>query len=338
MATEIAPLDRAQRRDAATLLASRHAGDRRRAWDLPARYEDPEAALELIDALLDSPNATGMIAYGDGRPAGFLAALLRTPSQLTPGAKFVRPRSAIVPYHGHALADRDDGELYRELYAALAEVCVDRGYFSHYIEIPALDYTATDAFSSLGFGRQTTLALRAVAEPVEIPEPAGIEIGRAGPSDVEAIMRLSEVLGRHHASSPSFLPYLREPDTQIEKDTRAWLNEWSNALLLASRSGSVVGMQTYVAPASLSPLAVLAESTTYLFEGVVVPEGQRKGVGTALLREGMQWAESSGLKTCALHFLSANLAAARFWQSHGFWPLTHTLTRHVDERIAWANR
>jgi GNAT superfamily N-acetyltransferase len=276
-----------------------------------------------------------VIAHSDGRPAGFLAAVLRTPSQLNIGAKFVRPRSAIVPYHGHALADPDDGELYRELYAALAAVWVERGYFSHYIEIPALDYAAAEAFSSLGFGRQTTLALRAVAEPLETAGAAGIEIRRAGPSDLEAILRLSGMLGRHHASSPSFLPYLREPDAQIETDTRGWLNDWNNAFFVATRAGTTVGLQSYVAPAFLSELT-RAEGMIYLFEGVVADGERRSGVGTALLAEGMHWAADTGLKTCALHFLSANLAAARFWQRHGFWPLTHTLTRHIDERVAWA--
>jgi len=317
------------------LLANRHAGDRRRTWDLPARYEDPEAAIELIDALLDSANVTGVIAYSDGRPAGFLAAMLRTPSPLGIGAKFVRPRSAIVPYHGHALADPDDGELYRELYAFLAQECVDRGYFSHYVEIPALDFTAAEAFGSLGFGRQTTLALRHVAEPVAVASCDGVEIRRAGPSDFESMVRLSELLGRHHAESPSFLPFLREPDLQLTQDMRAWLNDWNSAVFLAARGPTIVGMQTFVAPSYLSELT-RPEAMTYLFEGVVASSERRSGIGTALLAEGMQWAEGIGLKACALHFLSANLAAARFWQNHDFWPLTHTLARHVDERVAWA--
>src|SRR5262249_44979732 len=111
-----------------------------------------------------------------------------------------------------------------------------------------------------------------------------------------------------------------------------------NAFFLASREGRVVGMQSYVPQNVLSPLSLPDEPLAYLFQGIVMPEEQRRGTGAALLAAGMEWARDAGLTYCALHFLSANLAAARFWQSHGFWPLTHMLARHVDERVAWADR
>jgi len=332
---EIAPLGPDDREAAASLLASRHAGDRRRAWDLPARYEDTDIALEAIDLLMGSPASAGVIARDGREPAGFLASVMRAPSQLSMGAKFVRSRAAVVPYHGHALADRDDGELYRELYAALSRVWVERGYFSHYVEIPALDYMAAEAFSSLGFGRQTTLAVRRVAESVVDSRAEGVEIRRAGPNDLEPILRLSSLLGQHHAAAPSFLPFLREPDAELEKETRERLNAWDHGFFIALREGAAVGALT-LGPSSFAPALATTENALYLFEGVVAPSERRGGVGRALLAAGMRWAEEAGHTQCALHFLSANIAAARFWQSHGFWPVTHTLARHVDERIAWA--
>jgi GNAT superfamily N-acetyltransferase len=81
----------------------------------------------------------------------------------------------------------------------------------------------------------------------------------------------------------------------------------------------------------------LPEKAIYLEDGAVLPGDRRGGVGRALLSEAMSWAGDSGYATCLLHFLSANIPAARFWQANGYWPLTHTLVRHVDERIAWAH-
>ncbi|HTE85923.1 MAG TPA: GNAT family N-acetyltransferase [Dehalococcoidia bacterium] len=336
MTLEIRPLERGDWEAAAELLARRHAAELRSEPLLPERYAAPDEALSLIAALLESPATTGVVAIRDGEAAGFLAGSMRTPSPLSMGAKFVRSRAAIVPYDGHALGDRDNGELYRELYAALSEPWVANGYFSHYIEVSPLDVTAAEAFMSLGFGRQTTLAARRVAEPVPGESPADLDILRAGPSELETVMRFVGLVAAHHAASPSFLPYLREPDRQIESATEEWLNDWASAHLIARRGGEPIGMFS-LRPPGFVPLLAKPEGAIYLEDGAVAPGARRGGVGLALLREAMQWAEDAGFSTCLLHFLSGNLAGARFWQANGFWPLVHTLARHVDERIAWAH-
>jgi GNAT superfamily N-acetyltransferase len=335
MSIETRPLERDDWGAAAELLAQRHAAERRSMPLLPERYESPAESLALISDLLESPASSGVIAWRDGRAAGFLAGSMRTPSPLGMGSKYVRARAAVVGYAGYALDDPDDGELYRELYAALASVWNRNGYFSHYIEISALDFTAAEAFASLGFGRQTTLAARRVAEPVESTPAEGLEILRAGPSEIETVMRFIGLVAAYHAASPSFLPYLREPDREIEQATHEWLNDWSNAYLVARRGGKPVGMFSLRQQGYAPPLA-RPEGSVYLDDGVVDPSERRGGVGRALLGEAMRWAEDSGFSSCLLHFLSGNLAGARFWQANGFWPLVHTLARHVDERIAWA--
>jgi GNAT superfamily N-acetyltransferase len=332
---EIRSLERGDWVAAATLLARRHVVDRRNEPVLPDRYEDADEALGLISDLLESPRVAGVFATRDGQPAGFLAGRMLTPSPLSMVAKFLSARSAMVPYEGHALDDREDGELYRELYAALAPVWVDRGYFSHYVEISPLDVTAADAFGSLGFGRQVTLALRRVVDPIEDVSHDGFDIQRAGPRDLETILRLIGVLAQHHASSPSFLPYLREPDAEIAQSARELLEAWANGHFIATRNGEAIGMQTFRSPQFVSPLAT-PERCIYLSDGVTVPEARRTGVGRALLAESMEWAGDAGFSSCLLHFLSSNLSGARFWQANGFWPLVHTLARHVDERIAYA--
>jgi GNAT superfamily N-acetyltransferase len=79
------------------------------------------------------------------------------------------------------------------------------------------------------------------------------------------------------------------------------------------------------------------EQSVYLFIGVTSPEVRGGGVGTALMRRSMEWARAEGYKRCTLHFLSANIPAARFWLKNGFRPLTQRLVRQVDERLPWAN-
>jgi GNAT superfamily N-acetyltransferase len=336
MTREIRRLEPSDWEVAAKLLAGRHAHERRSNPQLPERFEQASEALVLIADLMQSPATNGVIAWNDGEADGFLAGSMRTPSPLSMVAKFVRSRAAVVSHWGYALADPDDGELYREMYAALAPWWIEHGYFSHYVDCSALDITASDAFVSLGFGRQTTLAVRRVADRVDGQSAADVEIMRAGPSDLDTVMRFVESVAQQHASPPAFLPYLREPDASVEESNRELLNDWGNAYLLARRNGNAVGMFS-LHQSNYIPVTVLHEGAIYLEDGAVLPTERRSGVGRALLREAMTWAGDSGYAACLLHFLSANIPAARFWQGNGFWPLVHTLVRHVDERIAWAH-
>src|SRR6266581_1179798 len=88
MPIEIRPLERGDWGAASRLLAARHAAERRSEPDLPEHYENPDEALTVITAILDSPASSGVIASVDGEPAGFLAGSMRTPSPLTMGAKY----------------------------------------------------------------------------------------------------------------------------------------------------------------------------------------------------------------------------------------------------------
>ena len=45
-----------------------------------------------------------------------------------------------------------------------------------------------------------------------------------------------------------------------------------------------------------------------------------------------------GYDHVALHFASPNIQGAAFWQSSGFRPVEYGMRRHIDERVAWANR
>jgi GNAT superfamily N-acetyltransferase len=336
MSLEIRPLEPCDWEAAAELLAGRHAYERKSHPELSRRYEETSETLVLIGEMMQSPATTGVIAFWDGAPAGFLAGSMRTPSPLSMLSKFVRSRAAFVSHWGHALADPDDGELYREMYAALAPWWIERGYFSHYIDISALNVSAADAFVSLGFGRQTTLAARRTADPVETSAAVDVTIMRAGPSDLETVMRFVGAVAEQHATAPAFLPYLREPDASVEQSNRESLNDWANAFFLAIRDGQAVGMFSLRQAMYVSGTE-LPEGTIYLEDGAVLASERRSGVGRALLHEAMAWSVDTGYATCLLHFLSANISGARFWQGNGFWPLVHTYTRHVDERIAWAH-
>jgi GNAT superfamily N-acetyltransferase len=90
-----------------------------------------------------------------------------------------------------------------------------------------------------------------------------------------------------------------------------------------------------MAPFWISPV-LTPEHTIYLYQGIVSKDARRGGVGRAILARAVRWARDAGYEHIALHFATANLEGARFWQSSGFQPVEYRMARHIDERIAWA--
>lgn len=336
MALTFAPFGEQHLEGAAALLAARHARDRAREPALPATFQSPAAARPTLERLFRQQWAAGVVALRDGESVGFMLASAILPSPRHFLAQIFPPRSITVPYHGHALAPDEDASLYRELYAALAEDWVRRGFFDHFVHVPDRDLAAREAWDSLGFGRDSTCALREVNEPVVAADrSAAIEVHQAAPEDIEVIEALNEALWQHHVGSPIFTPHLRETEEHAREQTLELLADPGNAHFVAYRDGQPLGMDTFMAPAFLSPLET-PEACVYLFQGIVYPQAQRGGVGRALLEHAMAWAQEQGYRWCALHFATANVSGASFWLANGFRPLEHRLLRRIDERIAWA--
>jgi GNAT superfamily N-acetyltransferase len=338
MALTIARLEERHLDDAARLLAARHTRDRSREPALPAALEAPAAVRPPLERLFRQPWAAGVLALRDGEAVGFLLASAILPSPRHFLAQFFPPRSIAIPYHGHALAPDEDASLYRELYAALAGDWVDRGFFDHFIQVPAQDAAAREAWDSLGFARELICAAREAERPVAAADrSAAIEVHQAEPEDIEVIEALGEALWQHHVGSPIFAPHLREAQGDAREQTLELLADPANAHFVAYRDGQPLGMQTFMAPGFLSPLET-PEACVYLFQGVVYPQARRGGVGRALLAHAMGWAREQGHRWCALHFAAANLSGASFWLANDFRPLEYRLHRRIDERIAWAGR
>jgi len=334
MTLTVVPFEEDHLTAAAGLLAARHARDRAREASLPGAFESPDAVRPSVEQLLRQQGAAGVLARRDGEPAGFLLAGPMLPAPRHFLAQFFPPRSMVIPYHGHALAPGEDPSLYRNLYAALAEVFVRRGFFDHFVNVPALDSSAREAWDSLGFARDATCAVRDVEQPVTGAGP--VDVHQAGPEDIAVVSAMAEALGQHHVGSPIFSPYLREANEASRDAALERLQEPANAHFVAYRDGRPMGMNTFMPPAFLS-LLLAPEASVYLLEGFVYSQFRGGGVGRALLARSMAWAREQGYRWCALHFAAPNISGASFWLGSGFRPAEYRLRRHIDERIAWAN-
>lgn len=333
------PLDRNKHLEAAaSLLAERHRRDREREPRLPAAYEVPAACAQEIEHAFETAGAEGAVALSGNEIVGFA---VMTPVLIPPThflASFLPARGVGMNYGSHAAAGGMEHDVYRELYAVLAERFVPLGFFDHGVNLPALDTAARGAFSSLGFGQHMAMAIRG-AEPSERSAASGLDLHLAGTEDASVVYELSEELTLHHARSPIFNPYIRESDPAHHDMVRGLLDDaQANAHWVAYEGGRAVGMNTFMQPAFLSPMTVPDEKTVYLFQGIVTGDARAGGVGTALLSRGAEWAREQGYQHIALHFATPNLSGARFWQSSGFIPVELGMRRRLDGRIAWANR
>lgn len=336
MALNVAPFQEEHLDGAALLLAQRHTRDRSLEPALPAAFASPEVTRPLLEQQLREAGASGVAALRDGALVGFLLATPVLPGPRQFVASVFPPRSMAIPYHGHALAQEEDPALTRELYGALAEGWVRRGFFDHFVSVPATASGLRDAWDSLGFGRDSACAIRAVDEPVKgAKRAAPVEVRQVDPEAFEAIKELSRALAEHHVRAPVFAPLLEEPLEHGFEFTRGLLADPANAHFLAYRDGEAVGMCTFMGPGFLSPLQT-PQGCVYLFQGIVHQEARGMGVGSALLSRSMVWAREQGYAWCALHFATANLSGARFWLGNGFRPIEYRLHRRIDERVAWA--
>lgn len=322
MALTIIPFEERHLQDASRLLAADQ--KRRRALDqrLPAAFEAAEEALAPIEAAFRSPAAAGVVALRDGGLVAFLLAMQRLPE-----------RVMTVPFHGYAIAASESLETYRELYAVLADGFVRRGHFGHRVTVLDADLELRECWDSLSFGRALTTAIRYVDDPVA--DPPELDIRQLGGEHLDVIGQLEAANARHHNSSPVFIPYLDEDREGYRTRTAALLDDPLNAHFVAYEDGTPAGMNSFMTEARHSPLAT-PERDIYLFQGIVYESYRHAGIGRGLLAHSMRWARSRGYTTCSLHYFAANLVGSRFWTANGFRPVTHTLGRHIDERMAWA--
>jgi predicted metal-dependent enzyme (double-stranded beta helix superfamily) len=253
---------------AAALLAGRHRRDRAREPLLPAAFDAPDACRAQIEHAFDNPGWKGLLAEVDGAPVGFAIMTAQITAQTHFLASFFPPRAASLGYAAHATKAGMEYDVYRALFAALAEPFVALGFFDFAINLPASDPESREAWASLGFGRTMTCAIRGVG-PTEKPAATAVELHQVSAEDAEVIFSLNEELTLHHARSPIFNPFIRESDASSHEFQRNLLTEpAANAHWVAYEDGKPVGMNTFMQPFFLSPLTV-PDKTIYLFQGIV---------------------------------------------------------------------
>jgi GNAT superfamily N-acetyltransferase len=282
-------------------------------------------------------NMTGVAALRGGRLAGYLlgAPVLGSPTDIWAG--FLQPRSAFIALAGWAADPADSQNLCHVMYAAVAERWVANGIAAHYITLPA---HAVEPWLDLGFARYIVFGLRETRFETGRTgaEGSDFEFRRARPDDLTAVQVLTDEMFRAWSSSPVFMPYLPETEAHRRQFMSDLLADERCPLWLACVEGRRIGMQVFVEPQSshwfLSSLQV-PDKTVYLYLASTHPEARGRGVGTALFSAGMSWAREAEYDHCAVHYHTANRAAA-FWRGLGFRTVSRWRCRVIDQRRTWS--
>jgi GNAT superfamily N-acetyltransferase len=266
----------------------------------------------------------GVAALDDNRLVGFIMSFLISHRD---------ERMACVPDFGHATVPGREYELYRQMYADLADQWLSCGCFLHAVILYPNESVASRAWFSLGFGLVVMDALREVGLGAAAARmPAGIDVRRANADDVDVAASLEFELLRHLAASPAFLPLILY---ERRASTAEWLADEKHVLWMASRDEQVVAYLRFE-PSENLVLPTSAETTVSITGAFTREDLRGTGIGTALLQTGLRWAGCAGYTHCSVDFESANLPGSAFWLRH-FEPVTHSLMRRVDPRLAWAH-
>lgn len=324
----LTPFTRDHLSTAAELLATRHCAHRATQPLLPALFEEPAAALKAIEAIWNKPEVSGVAALIDGKLAAYLLGTTHDDS--------LRGRHAWVLLAGHAVAEGQDAELYREMYAVLAQRWVDEGHFYHLAQIPASDAAALDAWFRLTFAHEQVYALMEV-RPVERPAiPAGVGVRRAGPDDLELILSNADWIGRHLTRAPVFGICLPEAKIGWREGWTASLSDERAILWLAFQEGRLLSYFGFdQAPATETDL-LIPEACAFLAVAATHPEARGQGLGRLLFALGLAEVYETGYQVRETDWRMANLEASRVWPRYGFRPVMYRLSRRIDPRIAWA--
>jgi GNAT superfamily N-acetyltransferase len=320
---DLLPLDAARLDDAASLLAGQQRRLRAARPELPAAYEDPAACRPLVEVLLETDGARGVLCLRDGTPAGFLAGYPRNDE--------IWARAAWSPVEGTALAEDLDPEHVRDLYAAWSEQFVASGHFRQYVHAPPDDPALMAAWVRTGFGQMQAYAVRDLdlhAEP-----PASVTLRRVVPEDIDAMQPLLPLIAlalmrppAYAISLPETLPTYR--DSWLEELAEPAPRHWA-----AFEDGRALAMASFY-PADPGPM--VPTGAWYLAVAMTLPEARGRGLMRALLAAGFGDAREAGATHCITDWRTASLPTHRSWMALGFRPTHYRMHRHIDERIAWA--
>jgi len=191
---------------------------------------------------------------------------------------------------------------------------------------PSRDTSGVQALLRHGFAPLEVIAARPTGgRPTECewdPSDQEIQLRRAGPADIDAVVSLGLEVIRFDAEVSSVTV---RPSTAaaLRGDCVALLSGPLPLAWLAERDGNPVGMLIAEPPTAAAWIAPLAGAApiSYLLLAGVQPGERGHGVGAALAARFHEDIAAAGVQLSLLHYAQVNPLSAPFWSQQGYRPL-----------------
>jgi hypothetical protein len=153
-------------------------------------------------------------------------------------------------------------------------------------------------------------------------DQAGVRIRRAGPADIDVVVRLGLEVIRYEAhfghggERPDTVGALRREAEEMLAGPQPWM--W-----LAERDGEAIGLLAAQRPELAGWIAPLvgASPVAYLMLMFVAPGERAGGIGGELVARLHADIRAAGVPVTLLHYEQVNPLSAPFWGQHGYRPL-----------------
>ena len=197
------------------------------------------------------------------------------------------------------------------------------------VEWPCRDVEGTAALLRHGLAPLGVVAARragrgddraGAAEQRGLPE--GVTVRRAGPADIEAVLRLGLAVIRFDAHFGG-VAGRTGLDAALRQEARAMLAGPRPWTWLAERDGRPVGMLAAQYPEAarwIAPMVSQAPAAYNMLTYVAVEE-RASGVGAAMVGRLHHDADAAGVAVMLLHYEQANPLSAPFWSQQRYRPV-----------------
>lgn len=293
----------------AALAARRHARVQAAARELNPAFADPGVVLRSLPE-----HPAGWVAEEDGQ---VVASLLWE------------------EHEGRAIAGITgavgEPEAMAQLYAWAGGEWLAAGLATHAVVVPSMDRPLADRLVDLSFGREESYAVRPLGDgggrPVD--SRTGLDVVRTGLERIDDIVRLGDLLARHHEGSPVFDRHSNEFYSGLPEAYRSSVVDQDARVLLARSGSDDVGVLMWRPGA---PYPIYDERSAEMILLAVHPDARGRQVGRTLVSTAMRDMAAYGHTAVIADWRTTNLEASRFWPAQGFLTIAHRYVRTVPAR------
>ncbi|WP_066059490.1 GNAT family N-acetyltransferase [Robertmurraya korlensis] len=317
--------------EAALLLSLRHQQDRVHSPSLPVDYENAAFALEAVKALFEKRGVEGLAVVLENELLGFILYRYKVDPQ--------RGRQVWIDYEGFAIRKIRNPELYRMMYAKVADKWIKQGYFQHYIIAP-FGNQAVEAWLRLGFSYEQVHAINDLTQiTLTPPDAKGITVRKATEADLNNLRSIATLIFKHQALAPTFAPFFPEDEEKLRDGYAGLISEPDVDVWLAFEENKLVGFQA-LWPVNMdhskhTQMSIPQHSMELGIGGTI--EGYRgKGIGRLLTYTALNEVRAKGYQLVVSDWRMTNLLSSTFWPKQGFKETAYRLSRKVDSQVTWA--